>query len=102
MPILPRHAVLAQRLSTFIALMSHPGAADPTDRRELCLTMMIDLFVGLGLVNSKYEVVDREAYDAFANEFTQGIQNVLRDFGIPEDDVPQWNGIDGLFPSDDS
>ena len=75
MPILPRHAVLAQRLSTFIALMSHPGADDPTDRRELCLTMMIDLFVGLGLVNSKYEVVDREAYHARNPKRSQRLWN---------------------------
>jgi len=97
-----RHVVLAQRLSQFIGLMTHPGANDPADRRELCLTMMIDLFIGLGLINDSSEVIDRAAYDAFVAEFTSGIQNVLREFGVPEDDIPQWNGIDELFPSDDS
>ena len=98
----PRHVILAQRLSQFVGLMTHPGSDDTTTRRELCLTMMIDLFIGLGLVNDDFEVIDRAAYEAFADEFTKGIQNVLRDFGIPEDDIPQWNGIDGLFPPDDS
>ena len=97
-----RHVVLAQRLSQFIGLMTHPGANDPADRRELCLTMMIDLFIGLGLINDSSEVIDRAAYGAFVAEFTSGIQNVLREFGVPEDDIPQWNGIDELFPSDDS
>ena len=91
-----RHSFMAERLAQFIGLMTHPGANDPADRREMCMTLMMDVFIGLGIVTEDFDIIERSAYDHFANEFTSSIQTVLRSFGIPEDDIPQWNGSTGI------
>ena len=91
-----QHTFLALRLAQFIGLMPQPGANAPKDRREICMTLMMDIFIGLGIVTEDFDIINRSKYDHFANEFTQGIQNVLREFGIPEDDIPQWNGSTGI------
>ena len=91
-----RHTFLAVRLAQFIGLMTHHGADDAHDRREICMTLMMDVFIGLGIVTEDFDIISRSKYDHFANEFTAGIQNVLREFGVPEDDIPLWNGSDGI------
>lgn len=95
---LERQAFLANRLAQFVGLMTHDGANDPVDRRELCFSLLMDVFIGLGFVSNatEFKVINREGYDNFSNEFTSGIRDVLRQFGVPEDDIPQWNGMDGI------
>ena len=92
-----RHTVFAERFAQFIGLMTHPGANDPNSRRGLCVELITDIYQLLGMIDAEYSVISREAFDEFNEEFTSGIRKILREFGIPEDDLPSWNELNPLL-----